>query len=64
MGLEHSFDYIFIDEAAHATETESLIPISSLLSKNGRIILAGDHKQLGPLIYSPIAREYGFGNKR
>lgn len=61
MGAKESFDYVFIDEAGHATETETLIPITCLLKRNGHIILAGDHEQLGPIIHSPIAREYGFG---
>lgn len=62
MGIKKHFDYIFIDEAAHATETQSLIPISCLLADNGHVVLVGDHKQLGPVVHSPIARDYGFGN--
>lgn len=61
MGGENSFDYVFIDEAGHCTETESLIPLSCLLKiENGSVILAGDPKQLGPIIHSPIAKQYGF----
>lgn len=63
LGGNKCFDYVFIDEAGHSTETESFIPISCLLKRDGHIILTGDHEQLGPIIHSPIAREYGFGNK-
>ncbi|RZC37172.1 helicase mov-10-B.1, partial [Asbolus verrucosus] len=62
------FGYIFIDESGQATETETLIPIARILSNNakpgtfaGQIVLAGDPRQLGPIIHSTLALEYGFG---
>ncbi|KAB0798896.1 hypothetical protein PPYR_06776 [Photinus pyralis] len=62
------FSYVFIDESGQATETETLIPIAGILSNieskgviNGQIILAGDPKQLGPVIHSNKAKNYGFG---
>lgn len=64
-GLSKYFDYVFVDESGQATETETLIPVSGLLKHSteskGQLILVGDPKQLGPIIHSPIAKEYGFG---
>ncbi|KAI8619601.1 P-loop containing nucleoside triphosphate hydrolase protein [Chytriomyces sp. MP71] len=60
--------HLFIDEAGQATEPESLIPISvvacdPLVTKSGvklvRVILSGDHMQLGPIIHSEKARANG-----
>lgn len=61
------FSYIFIDESGHATETETLCAFAGILSAkesgsvSGQIVLAGDPKQLGPIIHSKLAKEYGFG---
>lgn len=67
MPVNH-FAYVFIDESGNCTETETLVPIGGLLTgKNnlgtlmGQVVLAGDPKQLGPIIHSPLAKEYGFG---
>jgi helicase MOV-10 len=57
--------HLFIDEAAQATEPETLIPLSVVAPPpNGNyqltnIILCGDHKQLGPKVASKIARKNG-----
>ncbi len=53
------FTHIFIDEAGQATEPEAMISIKTLADSNTNIILAGDPKQLGPIIRSPVARELG-----
>jgi helicase MOV-10 len=55
------FSHIFIDEAGHATEAEALITISGILSNDhpGQLVLAGDPKQLGPVLRSPISLKYG-----
>lgn len=65
------FAYVFIDESCKATESEALIPVAGILTNdktlgaiNGQIVLAGDPKQLGPIIHSFIAETYGFGNKK
>ncbi|PFH46786.1 hypothetical protein AMATHDRAFT_50790 [Amanita thiersii Skay4041] len=53
------FTHIFIDEAGQATEPETLLSVKTIADPNTNIILAGDPKQLGPIIRSPIARELG-----
>lgn len=40
------FSHIFVDEAAQALESETLIPLS-LAGRTTKIILAGDHMQVG-----------------
>ena len=46
-------------------EPEAIIALSNLLNsentKGGQIVLAGDPKQLGPIIRSPIAIKNGLG---
>jgi superfamily I DNA and/or RNA helicase len=67
-GLEHTiksaynphFTHLFIDEAAQATEPETLIPFSVVvddcpLAPKVEIALIGDPRQLSPNIYSPHA---------
>ncbi|KAG8924470.1 hypothetical protein FRC01_011457 [Tulasnella sp. 417] len=53
------FTHIFIDEAGQASEPEVMIPIQMNGNANTTIILAGDPKQLGPVIRSPVARRLG-----
>ena len=55
---EH-FTHLFIDEAGHATEPEAMIPIGLIDPAKGKIVLAGDPKQLGPVLRSPIALKHG-----
>ncbi len=61
LGLTEShFTHCFIDEAGETTEPESMIPIGLLASSSkSQIILAGDPKQLGPVLQSPEAKLYG-----
>jgi superfamily I DNA and/or RNA helicase len=47
-----------VDEAAQAMEAESLIPIARYLGKNSRLILTGDHKQLGPVITARFLKNF------
>ncbi|KAJ8676504.1 hypothetical protein QAD02_012291 [Eretmocerus hayati] len=59
-----NFSFIFIDEAGQANEAETIIPFT--LSSNGspeykgrlhsQIILSGDPKQLGPTVFSRLAK--------
>lgn len=57
---EPHFSHLYIDEAAQATEPESLIPLSVVVDDSPssikvEISLAGDPRQLSPDIYSPWA---------
>jgi hypothetical protein len=58
--LSKHFDYIFIDECAATTELEALIPIERLgcgtQKINSMIVLAGDSKQLPPVVKSEEAK--------
>ncbi|KAK2901476.1 hypothetical protein Q8A67_009591 [Cirrhinus molitorella] len=55
------FTHVFVDEAGQATEPETLIPLSLLSETNGQIVLAGDPKQLGPVVKSKLAAVFGLG---
>ncbi|XP_066526077.1 RNA helicase Mov10l1 [Hoplias malabaricus] len=55
------FTHVFLDEAGQATEPESLIPLGLLSERTGQIVLAGDPKQLGPVVKSKIAEAFGLG---
>ncbi|KAG9352845.1 hypothetical protein JZ751_017421 [Albula glossodonta] len=56
------FTHIFIDEAGHAVEPECIIGMAGLLhAEAGQLVLAGDPKQLGPILRSPLAMQYGLG---
>ncbi|XP_072305986.1 putative helicase mov-10-B.2 [Eucyclogobius newberryi] len=56
------FTHVFVDEAGHAVETECIVPLAGLLDpETGQVVLAGDPKQLGPIIRSPFALKYGMG---
>ncbi|GAA6013534.1 hypothetical protein JCM11491_006113 [Sporobolomyces phaffii] len=52
------FSHIFVDEAGQANEAEAFLPLS-LASQDTNVVLAGDPKQLGPIIRSPIAGVLG-----
>uniref|UniRef100_A0A8C9W2S8 RNA helicase n=1 Tax=Scleropages formosus TaxID=113540 RepID=A0A8C9W2S8_SCLFO len=56
------FSHIFIDEAGHAMEPECIIAVAGLLQPGtGQLVLAGDPKQLGPILRSPLAIQHGLG---
>ncbi|XP_021175631.2 putative helicase mov-10-B.1 [Fundulus heteroclitus] len=56
------YSYIIVDEAGQAIEPECLVPIAGLLKpERGQVVLAGDPKQLGPIIISKIADGNGLG---
>uniref|UniRef100_A0AAR2K7F0 RNA helicase n=1 Tax=Pygocentrus nattereri TaxID=42514 RepID=A0AAR2K7F0_PYGNA len=55
------FTHVFLDEAGQATEPESLIPLGLLSEKTGQVVLAGDPKQLGPIVKSKLAEAFGLG---
>lgn len=54
------FTHIFIDEAGQAQEPETAIAMTGLLrGARGRVVMAGDPKQLGPVIRSSLAVRHG-----
>ena len=54
------FTHCVIDEAGETTEPEAMVPICLLgHSKDTQIVLAGDPKQLGPVLQHPTASELG-----
>ncbi|NXY16778.1 SDE3 helicase, partial [Atrichornis clamosus] len=63
------FSHVFIDECGHAVEPESVVAIAGLLTpmdqetnpNGGQLVLAGDPKQLGPILTSPLAIQHGLG---
>uniref|UniRef100_UPI0037E7FEF8 putative helicase mov-10-B.1 n=1 Tax=Semicossyphus pulcher TaxID=241346 RepID=UPI0037E7FEF8 len=56
------FTHIFLDEAGQAVEPECIIAVAGLLTADkGQLVLAGDPKQLGPIIRSPLAVQHGLG---
>ncbi|CAK6966077.1 helicase with zinc finger domain 2-like [Scomber scombrus] len=48
---EGYFTHILIDEASQMLECEALIPLG-LVGPNTRVVLAGDHMQMGPKLFS------------
>ncbi|KDP40205.1 hypothetical protein JCGZ_02203 [Jatropha curcas] len=61
-GVERGhFSHIFLDEAGQASEPESMVPISNLSQRDTVVVLAGDPMQLGPVIYSKYAENFGLG---
>lgn len=47
-------------KAGQSIEPETLIPISLLAKEKAQVILAGDPKQLGPVVISQVAKAYGY----
>uniref|UniRef100_A0A8W7Q209 AAA+ ATPase domain-containing protein n=1 Tax=Anopheles coluzzii TaxID=1518534 RepID=A0A8W7Q209_ANOCL len=50
------FTHIFLDEAAQAMECEAIMPLA-LAGERTRIVLAGDHMQMSPELFSNFAKE-------
>lgn len=50
------FTHILLDEAAQAMECEAIMPLA-LADTNTRIVLAGDHMQMSPELFSNFAKE-------
>ncbi|XP_072305989.1 putative helicase mov-10-B.1 [Eucyclogobius newberryi] len=59
---EGTFSHVFVDEAGDAEEMKCILPLAELLHpETGQVVLAGDPKQLWPIIKSPFALKYGMG---
>lgn len=66
------FSHVVVDEAGQASEPEVLCAITHTLARGAatagaagaggpRLLLAGDPRQLGPVIASPLALKHGLG---
>ena len=60
-GVERGhFDLIVIDESGQALEPEAVAPVAMLLNPaEGQLVLAGDPRQLGPVIHHTLAKKLG-----
>ncbi|KAH9829555.1 P-loop containing nucleoside triphosphate hydrolase protein [Rhodofomes roseus] len=62
LGIERGwFTHVFVDEAGQCMEPDIMVPLKLLADAETNIVLAGDIKQLGPVIHSSIGRELGLG---
>ncbi|KAG1686823.1 putative helicase mov-10-B.1 [Nymphon striatum] len=65
--VQGHFHYVFVDEAGHCMEPEVLIAFAGLMnfservSKSGLLVLAGDPKQLGPVLTNEVVIKKGLG---
>ncbi|XP_019858896.1 PREDICTED: probable RNA helicase SDE3 [Amphimedon queenslandica] len=57
---EGFFTHLFLDEAAQVREPEAIIPLA-LATRDAKIVLAGDHRQVGPniLVLGEEAKKFG-----
>ncbi|XP_032597081.1 uncharacterized protein LOC6569064 isoform X1 [Drosophila grimshawi] len=55
------FSHVFVDEAAASTEPEVLMGIACTIAPTTNLILSGDHKQLGAVLQSQRAGDWGLG---
>ena len=53
------FTHVFIDESGQATEPETVIAMAGLINTKGQVVMAGDPKQLGPVIRSNMGVKHG-----
>ena len=54
LGLRR-FTHIFVDEAGQATAPETLVPMRLASGSTRAVVLAGDPRQLGPVVHSSAA---------
>jgi len=60
LGIAPGFTHVLVDEAGHCTEAELLAGLQAAPDAL-RVLLAGDHRQLGPVIRSSACVAYGMG---
>uniref|UniRef100_A0A0K2TFB5 RNA helicase n=1 Tax=Lepeophtheirus salmonis TaxID=72036 RepID=A0A0K2TFB5_LEPSM len=53
------FTHVFVDEAGFVLEPDILTPLNFVDIEEGQIVLAGDEKQLSPVLSSSLAKEFG-----
>ena len=53
------FTHVLFDEAGQAPEPDSLCALAFNFASRSLVVLAGDHKQLGPVVLSPTAKDPG-----
>jgi len=62
-GILDHFTHVFIDEAGHSIEAEAIACFVSVTKQDEHnpvvTVLAGDPKQLGPIIRSEVAKQFG-----
>jgi helicase MOV-10 len=63
LGVLDHFTHVFIDEAGHSVECEAIACVALTTKQSASnppvTVLAGDPKQLGPIIRSDIAKAFG-----
>jgi helicase MOV-10 len=57
--IKPHFTHLFVDEAGQATEPETIAVMRVVEHPGVAVVLAADHKQLGPQIESSLARQRG-----
>lgn len=57
---KNKFTHLIVDEAGQCSETEMLPALTMMGNKNCQMILAGDDKQLGPVVLCEDLQESGF----
>ncbi|PRP82187.1 putative RNA helicase SDE3 [Planoprotostelium fungivorum] len=60
LGMKHHFTHVILDEASQMLEPEALLPIS-LMSRSSVLVMAGDPKQIGPILHSSSAIHHKLG---
>ncbi|KAF5389693.1 hypothetical protein D9757_006021 [Collybiopsis confluens] len=60
LGIPRGFyTHIFVDEAGQAMEPAVMVPLKSIADEKTNVVIAGDNKQLGPIVHSGIASALG-----
>lgn len=60
-GCIPDYTHVIVDEASQCSEPEVMIPISKIDIEIGSVVLAGDPKQMPPLVLCKYAKERGLG---